>query len=57
MHILANPLLNEDCQECGQKAKSEGHEPEKVYTDVRWQWTEWRERGWWSGRNDDLWGN
>ena len=57
MHIIMNSLLNEDCKKCGKEAKGEGHEPESVYTDVRCQWIEHRERRWWSGRDGDLWGN
>jgi hypothetical protein len=35
VHIIANPLLNEDRKECCQKAEGEGHEPENIDTDVR----------------------
>ena len=34
MHITANPLPNEDRQECRQKAEDEGHEPENIDTDI-----------------------
>ena len=34
MHIIANPLLNEDGKECSKKTEDEGHKPENVYTDV-----------------------
>jgi hypothetical protein len=57
VHILADPLLNEDCQECCQKAKGEGHEPENIYTDVRCRRIGHRERRRWSRRNRNLWGN
>ncbi len=30
MHITANPLPNENCQQCCQKVKDKGHEPESV---------------------------
>ena len=35
MHIIANPLLNEDHKKCSKEAKGKGHEPESVYTDIR----------------------
>jgi hypothetical protein len=57
MDIITNPLLNEDRQECCQKAKGEGHEPENIDMDVGCQWIKCRERRRWSGRNGNLWGD
>ena len=54
MHVIANPLLNEDRKERGKKAEDEGHEPESIYSDVRWRWIERRERRWWHGRYGNL---
>jgi hypothetical protein len=57
MHIIANPLLNEDRKECSKKTEDKGHEPENIYTDVRCRWIEHRERRWWGGRDGNLWGD
>ena len=57
MHIIANPLLNEDRNECSKETEDEGHEPENIHTDVRCRWIERRERRWWSGRDGNLWGD
>ena len=54
MHIIANPLLNEDRKERGKKTEDEGHEPENIYSDVRCRWVECRERRWWRGRDGNL---
>ena len=32
---IANPFLDENHQECCQKTKDEGHEPESIYMDIR----------------------
>ena len=55
MHIIANPLLNEDRQECCQEAEGEGHEPENINTDVGCWWTKCRGRR--SRRDGNLWGD
>ena len=57
MHIIADPLLNEDRQECCQQAKGEGHEPENINMDIGAQWIKCRERGRRSGRNGNLQGD
>jgi hypothetical protein len=57
MHIITNPLLNEDRKERSKKTEDEGHEPKDIYTDVRRRWIEHRERRWWSGRDGNLWGD
>ena len=42
VHVIANPLLNEECEEGCRKAEDEGHEPESVHADVAFQWFERR---------------
>src|SRR5713226_3346055 len=34
MHVLADPFLDKDCQECCDKTEGKCHEPECVYTDI-----------------------
>jgi len=55
VHVITNPLLDEDCKECCQETEDEGHEPENVYADIGGRWLEIRERGWRSGRDGNLW--
>jgi hypothetical protein len=57
MHIIVDPLLNEDRNKCCRKTEDEGHEPENIDAYVRGQWVEFWESWWWSGRDGDLWGN
>jgi hypothetical protein len=56
-HIIADPLLDENREECRGKAEAEGHEPERIYTDVGCGWIERRVRGRWRGRDGNLWGD
>jgi len=32
MHVIANPLLDEDCKKSCRKTEDKGHEPKGVYT-------------------------
>ena len=54
MHVIANPLLDEDCKECCRKAENEGHEPEGIHPDVGCQRFECRERSRGGRRDGDL---
>ena len=54
MHVIANPLLSEDCEEGRSKTEDESHEPENVHADVGFRRFERRKWGR-SGRNGDLW--
>ena len=54
VHIIANPLLNQGCEEgCG-KTEYESYKPENVHTDVGFQWFERREWERRSGRDGNL---
>ena len=55
VHVITNPLLNEECEEGRGKAEDESHEPENVHADVGFRWLERREWGRRSGRDGDLW--
>ena len=57
VHIIPNPLLDKYREKCRSKAEREGHEPKRIYTDIRCRWGEgWERRGW--GRRDgNLWGD
>ena len=55
VHIIADPLLNEDCEEGRGKTEDESHEPENIHADVGFRWFERRELGRRSGRDGDLW--
>jgi len=35
VHIIANPLLDEDRKEGSKKTEDEGHEPEQVFVQMR----------------------
>jgi hypothetical protein len=54
VHVIANPLLDEDCKECCRKTEDKSHEPEDIYTYVGRRWAEGRERRWRSGRERNL---
>ena len=56
MHVIANPLLGEDCEEGRDKTEDESHEPENVHPDVGFRWFERRECQR-SGIDGDLWSN
>jgi hypothetical protein len=57
MHVIANPLLDEDRKECRRKTEDKGHKPKGVYAYDGWRRVESRERGWRSGRDRNLWGD
>ena len=54
VHVITDPLLDEDCEECCRKAENEGHEPEGINPDVGCQRFESRKRGRGSRRDGDL---
>ena len=57
VHIIANPLLDEDREECCTKTEHEGHEPKSVYTNVVGGWFESGECRGRNGRDRSLWGD
>jgi len=57
MHIIADPLLDEYREECRGKAEAEGHEPNRIYTDVGCGWVKRRVRGRRRRRDRNLWGD
>ena len=55
VHVIANPLLGEDCEKGCDKTEDESHEKENVHADVGFQWFERREWERRSGRDGNLW--
>ena len=57
MHIISDPLLDEDREKCRRKTERQGHEPKRIDTDIGCRWIESRERGRWGSRDSELWDN
>jgi len=55
VHVITNPLLDEDRKECCGETEDEGYEPENVYANVGCGRLESREGGWRSRRDGNLW--
>ena len=54
LHVVTNPLLNKQCEECCHETKDEGHEPQRVYENVGGGWYESRVGRWRGGGDRDL---
>jgi len=54
LHVVTNPLLNKQREECCHQTQDESHEPKRVFENVGGQWYESRVRRWRGGGDRDL---